>query len=92
MRAAFIAVTLLCAASTIARAEPILIDDFDDGVDDGWSKHDGLLFRESPGGPAVMDVNGKGEYRFATGGVVPKTARARGPLFFHVGRVHGPSL
>ena len=52
-----------------AAAETILIDDFNDGVADGWTVADSTI--GSPWGPATMDVNGKGEFRFEGNGLVP---------------------
>ena len=50
-------------------AETILIDDFNDGVADGWTVVDSTI--GTPWGPGTMDVNGKGEYRFEGNGLVP---------------------
>ncbi|MCK4341042.1 MAG: hypothetical protein KAY37_04885 [Phycisphaerae bacterium] len=45
-----------------------LIDDFDDGNDDGWTHFDTL--EGTPWGPGIFDA-GTGEYVLASGGVVP---------------------
>ena len=74
-----VSVLLVAVLATHAAAQPILIDDFNDFVDDGWTQTDSTI--GAPWGPGIIDVNGKGEYRFEGGGLVPSGTPGGGFLF-----------
>jgi hypothetical protein len=70
-----VSVLLVAALATHAAAQPILIDDFNDGNDDGWThidSNDGESW-----GPGSFDAS-SGAYRLSTPGVVPTSASCRG--------------
>ena len=64
-------------SKTHTTAEPILVDDFNDRNDDGWTRVDSNLGQ--PWGPGIHDAS-SGAYRLMTTGVVPRNAPGRGFL------------
>ena len=64
-------------AATHASATLILVDDFNDGNDDGWSRVDSN--EGHPWGPGIHDAS-SGVYQLMTTGVVPSDAPGRGFL------------
>lgn len=60
---------LLICIPQFALAETILIDDFGDGNDDGWTSFSSAV--EQPWGPGIVEVNGKNEYWLASSRPVP---------------------
>ena len=54
-------------------AAPILVDDFEDGDNDGWSVFDN--FSGTPWAPPIAEVI-DGRYRLATSGAVPPGSSA----------------
>ncbi len=60
---------VLSGWTTLSSAETILIDDFNDGNDDGWTRVDSNMFGQ-PWGPGIFDVS-SGAYHLGTTGRVP---------------------
>ena len=71
----FFALIALQTLIVSASAETILIDDFNDGNDDGWIHLD--LLNGQPGGPGIYDAS-SGEYNIRSTDVVP--AEVFGPM------------
>ena len=71
----FMPIAILVCLALSGRAETIVIDDFNDGNDDGWIHVD--LLGEQPGGPGIYDVS-SGEYNIRSTDVVP--AEVFGPI------------
>ena len=66
-RAMGFGILVAAALAMPASAETILIDDFNDGNDDGWDHLD--FIADQPFGPARYDAS-SGEYRMASAGLV----------------------
>ena len=69
---------LVFAMSSPTSAYTVLIDDFNDGNDDGWTHVDSNAGQ--PWGPGIFDPS-SGAYFFGTTGIVPEDAPGRGLLF-----------
>ena len=75
--------------STYASAESILVDNFNDGNDDGWTRMDSNVGR--PWGPGKHDAS-SGAYRLMTAGNVPGNAPGRGFLLSFWNRSSAPEF
>lgn len=73
-----IALAAVCTATPkLVQGEMILIDDFNDGNDDGWTRMDSN--EGKAWGPGIYDAS-SGAYRLSTTGTVPGNAPGRGFL------------
>lgn len=63
--------------TTPTTTEPVFVDDFNDGNDDGWTRMDSNVGH--PWGPGIHDAS-SGAYQLMTSGVVPGNAPGRGFL------------
>lgn len=70
----FVSISTMMLGS-LAKAGTILIDDFNDGNDDGWTHMDSNIGH--PWGPGIYDAS-SGAYRLSTTGTVPGNGAGRG--------------
>jgi protocatechuate 3,4-dioxygenase beta subunit len=72
-----LSIFLLAAIAAQATAQTILVDNFNDGIADGWTTVDSTVGQ--PYGPGTFDAN-IGAYHLEGGGLVPEPAPAGGFL------------
>ena len=75
---AMLAACLLVCLTESCLAQTFLIDDFNDGNDDGWTTVN--TNQLASWGPGLLDAT-SGAYQFSTPGSVPLTAPARGVMY-----------
>ena len=59
------------SSASIVMAQSITIDDFDDGILDGWLIDDLTVLLDQPWGPGIGGINGKGELVLASRHPIP---------------------
>ena len=57
--------------SSLVVAQPMVVDDFNDGILDGWKIEDVTTLLGQPWGPGTVGINGKGELSVASSRPIP---------------------
>ena len=83
---------MLCAVAAVSLAAPVqagLIDNFNDGNDDGWSHFDGL--QGTPWGPTIYDAS-SGQYALSSTQPLPPLAQLVPTGSFWTDSIEDPSF